>query len=111
MEGKSSTEKAVDIFLQGVIKKMKTQNGQNKNRNKQPKKIPDKNKIIGMRIAFARRMTGYKNQQQFADALNIPKIRLAKWEAGLAIPTIYELKEVSELTGYSLDYFFKQGDI
>lgn len=42
-------------------------------------------------------------QEQFAEKLNVSRQAIAKWESGLGIPDIGNLKELSKLTGISID--------
>ena len=61
--------------------------------------------IVAYRIKNARLLKGY-SQQQLADAMNITKQMISKYEKGIAIPSSRKLIALSKIFNVKVDYFF-----
>ena len=69
--------------------------------------MSDKRFIIGKNIAELRKSHGM-TQLELAEKLNYSDKAISKWERGEVTTDILVLKEVADLFGVSLDYFFEE---
>ncbi|MBR1597883.1 MAG: helix-turn-helix transcriptional regulator [Lachnospiraceae bacterium] len=57
---------------------------------------------FGEKLKEARKLSGL-SQEQFAEALNISRSAVAKWENNMGIPDVANLKSISKLLNISID--------
>ena len=63
---------------------------------------------LGEKIQVLRKQKGM-SQEQLADALNISRQAVSKWETNESQPDIERLKEISSMFNVSIDYMVKDG--
>jgi len=56
----------------------------------------DNTKIVGIRIAEARKKSGF-SQAQLAQKLNVSQQAVGKWERGESLPDIFMIAHIGEL--------------
>lgn len=64
---------------------------------------------FGEKLKAARNISGL-SQEQFAEALNISRSAVAKWENNIGIPDVSNLKGISKLLNISIDSLLDEND-
>lgn len=64
---------------------------------------------FGEKLKVARKISGL-SQEQFAEALNISRSAVAKWENNKGIPDVSNLKGISKLLNISIDSLLDEND-
>ena len=64
---------------------------------------------FGEKLKTARNISGL-SQEQFAEALNISRSAVAKWENNIGIPDVSNLKGISKLLNISIDSLLDEND-
>ena len=62
---------------------------------------------FGEKLKETRKLSGL-SQEQFAEALNISRSAVAKWENNIGIPDVANLKSISKLLNISIDYLLDE---
>lgn len=62
---------------------------------------------FGEKLKEIRKLSGL-SQEQFAEALNISRLAVAKWENNIGIPDVSNLKSISKLLNISIDYLLDE---
>lgn len=65
---------------------------------------------LGERIMYARKKTGM-SQIDLADALEVSRQSVSKWETGESSPEVNRLKKLSDVLGVSVDWLLSDDDI
>lgn len=66
-------------------------------------------KLIGARIAIARKAQGL-NQEQLADAVGVHKQTISRWESGKRAPNGEEIRLIVDALGCSADFVLGLSD-
>lgn len=69
-----------------------------------------KSKIIGKRIKQARLATNM-SQLELADNLGLSVKAISAYEVSRVYPSVFTLKKIADLTGYSVGYFLDEEDV
>ena len=69
----------------------------------------DTKKLIGSRIALARKAAGY-NQDQLADAVGVHKQTISRWESGKRAPNGEEIRQIVTFLHCSADFILGLSD-
>lgn len=64
---------------------------------------------FGEKLKEARKLSGL-SQEKFAEALNISRSAVAKWENNIGIPDVSNLKSISKLLKISIDYLLNEDE-
>lgn len=64
---------------------------------------------IDQRLAELRRAKGL-SQEELADALNVSRQAVGKWESGKAVPELYKLVELCDFFGVTLDALVRESE-
>ena len=62
---------------------------------------------FGEKLKETRKLSGL-SQEQLAEALNISRSAVAKWENNIGIPDVANLKSISKLLNISIDYLLDE---
>ena len=62
---------------------------------------------FGEKLKETRKLSGL-SQEQLAEALNISRSAVAKWENNIGIPDVSNLKSISKLLNISIDYLLDE---
>ena len=65
--------------------------------------------MLQEKLQMLRRKNGY-SQEQLADKLCVSRQTIGKWEGGQAIPELYNMIQISELYGVSIDRIVKDDE-
>ena len=59
-------------------------------------------------IAKMRKDAGFSTQEHFAAALGLPRSTIAKWEAGLSVPSIKNLPHLAKMLNCTVDELLEE---
>lgn len=65
--------------------------------------------IFSEKLQILRKTKGY-SQEEIAEMLDVSRQAVAKWEAGLSYPDIFNLIQISNLFNVTVDYLIKEQD-
>ena len=62
---------------------------------------------MGNHIAEIRRQAGFSSQEQLARHINIKRLVIAKWEAGITTPRYKTLLKIADALGCTADHLLR----
>lgn len=65
--------------------------------------------IFSVKLQILRKTKGY-SQEEIAEMLDVSRQAVAKWEAGLSYPDIFNLIQISNFFNVTVDYLIKEQD-
>lgn len=65
---------------------------------------------VGLRIRKARRERLGLTQRELGKALDVDQVNVSRWERGAAEPKLRYIRQLAEITGLPVSWFFEEVD-